>query len=362
MVSNSEWPSVIRVVWIAGGIVALSEPGGNVRVNVGMDGRTLCTFRISDFANLYGVLQQNGFPVLGATFLMYPEEFQGLRPPEFRATSPSKGWLVWDLTQKWRQIAFAAGKVGRMPLMDVASRIASGFRYSQMRLYDVLRAYSTQLRGRLHESEAEEYQAFRDTNSLEVYKAIHALFWELAVLRDALAEFAAVFCFSKVGVRTMSELRRSLGKNPPLDPLVDEIMLSTDQSSGGWLATFTLYRNFFTHVAPMEQAAGLSFTIQDMRGLPGGPSVPQIYYPLPPDIKDLTRKRSEGVFFNSLEDLSAAQSRRHQRTSEPDALDYLHGCLNQFAELALTLLARSPIAPKPIHIGSEDIIGEIKVT
>lgn len=361
MNSNTEWPSVIRVVWIAGGIVALNESGNDVQINVGMGGRSLCTLRISTFASLFEVLRQKGFPILGATFLMHPEEIKGLRPPVFRAMSPSKGWLVWDLTQKWRQIAFAAGKGDRMPLMDVASRIASGLRYSQMRLYDLVRAYSIQLRGRLHESQAKEYQAFKDTNSFEVYMAIHALFWEIAVLRDTLAEFVAVYCFSQVGVRTMSGLRKSLGKNPTADPLADEILRSTDQSSSGWLAMFTCYRNFFTHVAPMEQAANISFAVQDMRALSGGFSIPQIYYALPRDIEDLTRTRSRGIFFNSLEELSAASSRRHERTSEPDALDYLHGCLNQFAELALTLVDRSPIVPKPIHLGPEDIIGGIKV-
>jgi hypothetical protein len=362
MNSNSEWPSVTRVVWIAGGIVAFNEPGNDVQIYVGMGGRNLCTLHIRTYASLFEVLREKGFPILGATFLMHPEEFQGLRPPEFRAMSPSKGWLVWELTQKWRQIAFAAGKDGRMPLMDVASRIASGLRYSQMRLHDLVKAYSIQLCGHLHKSEAKEYQAFKDTNSFEVYKAIHALFWEIAVLRDTLAEFAAVFCLSQVGVKTMAGLRRSLGKNPPCDPLADEILRSTDQLSSGWLATFTSYRNFFTHVAPIEQAANISLAVQDMRDLSGGFSVPQIYYALPPDIEDLTRRRSKGIFFNSLEELSAASSRRHQRSSEPDALDYFHGCINQFAELALTLVARSPILPKPIHIGPGDIIGGIKVT
>jgi hypothetical protein len=361
MNSKSEWPSVIRFVWMAGGVVALNETGENVQINAGMGGRSLCTLRISTFASLFEVLRQKGFSILGATFLRHPEELQGLRPPEFRAMSPSKGWLVWDLTQKWRQIAFAAGKGDRMPLMDVASRIASGFRYSQMRLHDLVRAYSIQLRGRLHESEAKEYQAFKDINSFEVYKTIHSLFWELAVLRDTLAEFAADSCFSRVGVRTMRELLKFLQQNPSPDPLADEILRAANQSPGGWLATFTYYRNFFTHVAPMEQAAGISSAVQDMRNLSSDFSVPQIYYALPRDIKDLTRKRSKGVLFDSLKELSAASSQRHQRTSEPDALDYLHGCLNQFAELALTLVARSPIVPRPIHIGPEDIIGGIKV-
>ncbi len=362
MNSRAEWPSVIRIVWIAGGVVALNEPGADVQINAGMGGPGLSALRLDTFAGLYEVLRQRGFPILGVTILTHPDEIQGLRAPEFFAMSPSRGSLVRDVTQNWRQIAFAAGKGGRMPLVDVASRIASGFRYSQMRLQDLARAYSAQLRGRLHESEAKDYEAFKDTNSFEVYKAIHALFWEIAVLRDSLAEFAAVFCLSQVNVKTMSGLGKSLRKSAPADPLADEILRSTDQSPIGWVSTFTDYRNFFTHAAPMEQAAKIAFAVQDMRRLSGGLSIPQIYYALPHDIKDLTLKRSQGMFFKSMEELSAASSRRHQRTSEPDALDYLHSCLNQFAELALTLVARSPIAPEPIHIGPQDIIGGIKVT
>jgi hypothetical protein len=52
-----------------------------------------------------------------------------------------------------------------------------------------------------------------------------------------------------------------------------------------------------------------------------------------------------------LEESIAASLRRHERASEPDALEYLHRCINQFAELTFILAARSPIAPKPIRIG-----------
>ena len=362
MDSNSEWPGVLRVVWIAGGIVAVNEPGPDIQINAGMAGHNICMLRISTFASLFETLQEKGFPILGTTFVVSPAELQGLRRPDFRAMSPSKSWIVWDVTQKWRQIAFAAGQSGGMSLMDVASRIASGLRYSEMRLHDLATAYSVQLRGRLHENKVKDYQAFKDTNSFEVYKAIHALFWEMAVLRDTLAEFAAVFCFSRVGVRSLRGLRKSLNENLPGDPLADEILRATDQSSRGWLATFTSYRNFFTHIAPMEQAANIAFAVQDVRNLSGGLSIPQVYYALPRDIEELTRKRSQSIFFNSLEELSDASSHRHERNSEPDALDYLHGCINQFAELALMLIARSPVAPKPIRIGPEDIIGGIEVT
>jgi hypothetical protein len=362
MNSDSQWFNVLRLVWLSGGVVAVNQPGPDVQVQAGMSGRIIYQTRINSYPSLFEALREKGFPVLGVTFFVAPEELQGIRSPEFHAFSPTKSWLVSDVKQQWRQIAVAAGTHGHMPLMDVASRIASGLRYSQMRLDDLVKAYSVQLRGRLHGDEAKEYQAFKDTNSFEVYKAIHALFWEMAVLRDALAEFVAIFCFSRAKVRSLKGLLASLRNNPVSDPLADKILRATDQSSHGWLATFTNYRNFFTHVAPMEQAANIASAVQDMRYVSSDLSMPQIYYALPPDIEELSRKRAQGIIFNSLEELTLASFRRHERVSEPDALDYLHGCLNDFAELSLILVGRSPIAPKRIELGPEDIIGGVQVS
>ncbi len=177
MNSNSEWHNVLRLVWIAGGVVAVNEPGSDVQINAGVAGRSICRLRINTYGGLFAALLERGFPILGTTFVVNPEELQGLQRPDFRVISSTRHWLVSDVQQQWRQIAFAAGKSGSMPLMDVASRIASGLRYSQMRLNDLVTAYSVQLRGRLHEREAKNYQAFKNTNSFEVYKAIHALFY-----------------------------------------------------------------------------------------------------------------------------------------------------------------------------------------
>jgi hypothetical protein len=112
----------------------------------------------------------------------------------------------------------------------------------------------------------------------------------------------------------------------------------------------------------LEQVAGFAFAIQDLLTLKSGLSVPQIYYPLPKDPDDLSRKRTKGVLFNSLKEMAAALGRKHERAEEPDALEYLHGCLCQLAELSTKLLSRSPIAPQPIIITKQDIIGNFKVT
>ena len=296
--------------------------------------------------------------------MIRPEEAQGLRPSEFRAMSDNNGWLVWDIHQQWREIAHASGRCDEMLLMDVASRIAAGLTYSEMRLHDLVEAYSIQLRGRLYKntdmSKENEYTRFEDTNSFSVYKAIHVLFWEMAVLRDTLAEFAAKFCFGQPEVSTLRGLIKRLKNHA--DPLAGQLLKDADLVTGGWLAMFTEYRNLFTHSAPMEQVARIAFAVQDKRILSPNLSIPQIYYPLPANVSELARRRSRGPLFETLKELvDASAGHRPERTTEPDALEYLHNCFIKLTELAALMTTRSPIAARPIHFGPEDIIGKIQI-
>lgn len=250
-----------------------------------------------------------------------------------------------------------------MLLMDVASRIAIGLNYNEMRLLDLVEAYSIQLRGRLYKDTPKEYTRFQDTNSFSVYKAIHALFWEMAVLRDTLAEFSAKFCFGSQ-LNTIRGLTKELKKNPNhIDPLAKQLLEETDLETGGWLAIFTEYRNLFTHSAPMEQVAGIVFAVQDKRILSPDLSIPQIYYPLPANVAELARRRSRGPLFETFKELvDATSGHRPERGTEPDALEYLHNCFNKLTELAASLITRSPIAGKPICFSPENMIGKVRYT
>jgi hypothetical protein len=347
-------------VWLAGGLTAYNNPGPEVEVCAGSNGRAFHKFAIEEYGALYDVLKRQGFSIIGATFVEHQEELVGVRPAQFRMAGSDRGWPLWDVRERWRQIAFAASRRNEMALMDISSRIASGLEYCQSRIYDLTAAYSAQLRACLHGGQATEYRVFKDLNSREVYKCIHALFWELAVMRDTLGEFAAQFCFSQSGIKSLGGLVKHLKRDNSADSLAKEFMDITDESLGGWLSRFTFYRNFFTHVAPMEQAIGTAFTILDTRRLSDTLSVPQIYYPLPRDIEKLTRERSQGNFYPTLEALVAAMRSRRDRAFDPDALEYLYLCLNQFVRLATTLVSRLPIPPVPIRLMQEDIIGEIK--
>jgi hypothetical protein len=356
---NKDWPHVCRIIWLSGGVVAINEPGASVQIRAGSNGPIFYEFQLPTYSSLFHMLSQAGFSVMGATFIQDMDEIRGIRPPEFRAWVGS--WRVSDLHQQWRQVAHAASQKNEMVLMDVVSRIASELMYSEMRLLNLSEAYSTQLCGKAQQGALKDFERFKDLNSPPIYLAIHALFWELAVLKDNLAEFAAKFLFGFDRITTYRGLLKSLSQSKhQSDDLAIELL--TAGSDTGWLATFTAYRNLFTHSAPMEQAAGIAFAVLDQIAITDGRSAPQLYYALPSNIQELMKRRSGGVLYKDFDELIAASAgRKPIRETEPDALQYLHSSLSQMSLLAERLIKRSPIAPEMIHLTDADVIGSIQI-
>jgi hypothetical protein len=363
MDTKKEWPAALRLVWLTGGLVAISEPESNVvLIQTSVNGRKIAQFNISAYPALFSGLTVRGFKIIGTTFVTGVDQLEATRAQEFRVAGLNGGWRLWDTFQAWRNIVSASAKVNNMKLLDIASRIAAGLQYSEMRLYDLAMSYSAQLHAHLKNDEPKEMQAFTDTFSPGVYKDIHALFWEMAVLRDVLAQFVAVFCLGRDDATTLSGLRKSLKKVPSADADAMHFLNLSDKDAAGWMATFGAYRDCFTHSAPLHQVEGVSWAIQDLLTLEDGKTVPQIYYPLPPDADDLSRRRTRGPLFTSLKEMAENSGRKRERASEPDAMEYLHTCLCQFTDLAAQLLNRSPLPPRPVTITKADIIGEIKVS
>src|SRR6516165_9497834 len=121
MHQGNGWPAVLRLVWLTGGVIAISQPVSPVvEIKAGDGGSDLFAFQISSFAALYEALKAHGLSIMGATFYQSQEELAGLQPPDFRAASAAGAWHVWDAHQKWRQVVFAASKRGDLRLMDVA--------------------------------------------------------------------------------------------------------------------------------------------------------------------------------------------------------------------------------------------------
>lgn len=362
MDTKKEWPAAIRMVWLTGGLVALNESQSNlVLVQTGANGRQIATVNIPTYPALFAALISRGFKIIGTTFVTNRDQLEGTQAIEFRVAALNGGWRLRDTFHAWRNVVSAAAKANDMKLLDISSRIAAGLQFSEMRLYDLTMSYSAQLHGHLKKDEPKEREAFRDTFSPRVYKDIHALFWEMAVLRDVLAQFVAVFCLGRQDATTLSGLVRSLHKNPSTDADAMRFIGLADKKSSGWMATFGAYRDCFTHSAPLHEVEGASWVIQDLLTLKDAKTVPQIYFPLPADAEELSRQRAKGPLFQSLEKLAKDASRERERDSEPDALEYLHSSLCEFAELAAQLLNRSPLPPLPVTLNEADFIGEIKV-
>lgn len=363
MNGNNAWPAALRMVWLTGGLLASNEPESNlVSVQTRGNGRQIASFNIPAYPALFAALTSRGFKIVGTTFITNPDQLEGTQATEFRVAALNGGWRLWDTSHAWRNIASAAARVNDMKLLDISSRIASGLQYSERRLYDLVISYSAQLHGHLKQDEPKERQAFKDTFSPGVYKDIHALFWEMAVLRDVLSQFVAVFCLGREDATTLSGLLRSLNKNPSTDADAMRFVGLADKKLSGWMAAFGAYRDCFTHSAPLHEVEGTSWVIQDLLTLKDGKTVPQIYFPLPADAEELYRSRAKGPLFKSLQEMAENASRKRERSSEPDALEYLHTSLCQFTELAAELLRRSPLPPRPVMITEADVIGEIKVT
>ena len=363
MNTKNDWPTALRLIWLTGGLVAINEPESNlVSIHTSVNGRKPAEFNIPTYSSIFLAVKVRGFKIIGATFITRAELFEGTRATEFRMAGLDGGWRLWDTFQAWRNIMSAAAKANDMRLLDVSSRIAAGLEFSEMRLYDLAMSYSAQLHAHLKNDEPREMQRFKDTFSPGVYKDIHSLFWEMAVLRDVLAQFVAAFCLDRYGITALSGLRKSLKKETSTDREATEFLSLSDKNTSGWLAAFGAYRDCFTHSAPLHEVEGVAWAIQDLLTLKNGKTVPQIYYPLPADAEELSGQRAKGRLFSSLKEMTLNAGRKRERSREPDALEYLHGCLCRFTDLAAGLIGRSPLAPLPLVITKEDIIGDIKVT
>jgi len=348
----------------------LDNTGSKTVLSAGLGGPVLTEFNNPAFGQLFTTLTQLGVLVVGCEFYQDVEEMQGLRPAEFRVFMTGRGWLAHDTWDKWRQVATASMRADQMDVADGAARIAFEMQAVEHRLLELCRAYTNQLRSLVVQNELEDYKRFDDLNTGPVIHCVHALFYELAVLRDYLAEFMARFVFRVQGkdggpIRRMASLRKHLVTKPVEDPLCSEIIQSTAEEAAepGWLAVLSAYRNLFTHVAPMEQVAVRSFTVQTYIPIKGDGRLPILYHPLPANALELVRTRPHGFPFASFTDWAMASvGHRPNRNEQPDALEYLHATVNRMAELAAKLIARSPVTPERIHLGPEDTIGPITVT
>lgn len=364
--NDKEWPNVVRVVWLSGGLVAINEPGRLVKVEAGINGPILFSYQLGRYESLFVTLVAQGLSVVGVTYITDVDESQGIRPPKFRAYFLNQPqWRAFEAHHQWRRIAHAAARRDEMVLMDIASRIAIELSYCESRLQSLSEAYAIQLGSKGVQGDLSKEGWFQDLNSQRVYMDIHAVFWEMAVLRDYFAEFAAQFVFGIGKVTKFSKLLPKLAREGVAD---DELYIllreAGNENPPGWLFLLSEYRNLFTHSVPMEKVANVAFAQLILSSLPDGRKVPEIYYPLPGDVMELAKRRAAGWHHKSHKEFMNDSIHHYQnsnRETEPDALRYLHSVFEKMVAVAEMLISRSPLEPEMIHLTDKDIVGDVKV-
>lgn len=341
-------------VWLSGGQVALYRTDScQLDHTHGLSNLVFASLQSLLPGKLFSCLSRCGLPILGITSFQAADELTGRRVPLFMAWQDAEYW--WGAKQahdRWRMVSYGAEVVGEGRLADLADRIACAVDECQTHLKNLCRAYATQLGAQDADTWTFPSRSFSDSHSQAVYPAIHSFFWQLAVLRDLLAEFTAEHVFGHHGIATYRGLLRRLKSDSARDPEFAAKLLAAGDS-GGWIATFTSYRNLFTHAASLQSAQGSHYALQDTRILYARP-VPQLYYPLPRDPALLIRQRSG----DSPDRRSPAplESESPNRSQEPDALEYLATTFDNLVRLAIALALRSPVEPQMPTITDDDII------
>lgn len=347
-------PTLVYQVWFAGGQVALYRADtGQLDHTHGLSDLVFASLQSLRLDKLFSCLSTCGLPILGITSFQFPDELTGRRVPLFMAWQDAEYW--WGAKQahhRWHMVSYGAEVVGQARLADLADRIACAVDECQTHLRNLCRAYATQLGAQDANTWALPSRCFSDSHSQAVYPAIHSFFWQLAVLRDLLAEFTAEHVFGYHAVTTYRGLLDKLKRDSVRDPVFAAKLLAAGDS-GGWIAVFTSYRNLFTHAASLRSVQGIHHTFQDTRILYAR-SVPQLYYPLPRDPESLVRQRSAGSAVHTpTVPLELAEP---NRSHEPDALEYLATTFDRFVRLAIALALRSPVEPQMPTITDDDII------
>jgi hypothetical protein len=290
---------------------------------------------------------------MGITSFQFPEELTAKGAPLFMAWQDAECW--WGGKQardRWSMVSHGAGLEDEQYLADLADRIACAVDECETHLQSLCKAYATQLGAQEADDWALSWRCFSDGHSQAVYPIIHGLFWQMAVLRDLLAEFAARYVFHRPAITSFAGLLKHLERDQVRDPVFAAQLLAAG-SPGGWIAVFSSYRNLFTHVASLQSVEGTHRTFQDTRYLYGR-AVPQLYYALPHDPEQLVRLRSTGTVGRVAK--ADRKSDHPLRDREPDALEYLAGTFNEFVTLAIGLALRSPIEPRMPVLDDDDII------
>jgi hypothetical protein len=253
-------PALAYQVWFGGGQVALySASKCQLDHTHGLNELVFASLQSLQLDKLFSCLSTCGLPILGITAYQLRDEFTGRRVPLFMAWQDAEYW--WGAKQahdRWNMVSHGAEVASQTRLADLADRLACAVDECQTHLQNLCKAYAVQLGAQDAETWELPSRCFSDSHSQAVYPAIHSFFWQLAVLRDLLAEFAAGHIFGHDGIATYKGLLDKLKRDSTPDPDL-AVKLRAAGDAGGWISVFTSYRATCSPT-PLHFEASKAFT------------------------------------------------------------------------------------------------------
>lgn len=354
----------VWVIHIFGGIRAIYSESKNIRVHPDpLDGQIL-EIPSTSFHGIVNRVKALNLSVVGIEVLDHKWEFDGLIPPKWRPfhERSKDPYILFGMRDKWSEIGHAAHKRQMGELWDLAARISYQIQTCVQRLYEVSKGYGTQLWSLSRRKRFKLGSRFDDARTQTVYLAIQALLIDACVLRDYLAEFAARYIYADTSraVTTLNGLRKYLSQKPELtDALSEELRQSTGEN--GWLNELADYRNLVVHSTPLATAKEHLLLLCEGQDLPTGVKLPSLCFPLPLNPGEIISARGDGNLFKDYSKMvQNFLGASDPQVQSKDALQYLHGVLEELANLSERFSTFSPVVPEIPILTDDDLVGPIQ--
>jgi len=115
---EKEWPNLVRIVHLSGGIRAVNNPGPTVSIVPSLNDSEII-FEIPSYKSLIAYLKKQILSPLGIDYYQIPEEISGLYPPYWRSASKAHKSI-----DTWRQLFNSRHNEKDYEFAEISSKIA----------------------------------------------------------------------------------------------------------------------------------------------------------------------------------------------------------------------------------------------
>jgi hypothetical protein len=353
----SDWPPVARNLHLLGGLRAINNPGPIVEIVPTTPGGKGVGYKFANHGDLIAVVRDRGLKVIGCDFYTDPDQVQELRELDWRPLMPQMTnfqWPATDVRDMWRHIGHEAARRDSMSVFEKARHISMQLDLCVWRLRDLSEAYYKHLKAACFSGKFKPTRGTAGQFTQFIFFSAHAMFAELASLRDHLAMFAAREILGISGYDNWPRLELDNAFKNSSHPLAVSLRRESQ-----WLELFNEYRNLFVHNAPMGTAQGVAMVEHSTLDIPPDRQLPTVSLALPSDPAALRRRLRSEIALRSYEHwVEIAQA----PNSGPDALAYCHQTLTQMVHLAHEVAKHSPVPPVIPVIAASDTLDGIEVT